>query len=387
MNILQVIPVFDPPKFYCGSQQVAYQISRELVKRGHNVTVYSSDLRSDLRTRLERQVEEIDGIRVVHFKCSNPVLAENIKFVITPSMREGLLKESPDVIHLHEARSYQHILVNRLSKKENFPYIVQAHGILEGAGGFTRWFYDFKYGDRILREAAKLIALNLQEEDAYRHAGVREDNIAILPNGIDMSEYVGLPPKGSFKRKFGIIEEKKVILYLGRINKTKGIDLLVKAYSKLVRDMELSKTMLVIAGPDDGYLSKVKSLANSLHISDSVFFSGYLSDEDKIKAYVDADVFVTPSFIGFPITFLEACAIGTPIVTTTLGDNLEWIDGRTGYVVKPKDQDLAQAIFKITSNSDLREEFSKNCIEIAKEFSIQRVVQRLEKIYGDVARS
>lgn len=68
---------------------------------------------------------------------------------------------------------------------------------------------------------------------------------------------------------------------------------------------------LVIAGPDDGYLAEAKSLCDSLSISDSVLFTGFISGEDKLKALVDSDVFITPSFLGFLVTFLEACATGT----------------------------------------------------------------------------
>jgi glycosyltransferase involved in cell wall biosynthesis len=111
-------------------------------------------------------------------------------------------------------------------------------------------------------------------------------------------------------------------------------------------------------------------------------FTGFISNEDKLKALVDTEVFVTPSFYGFPMTFLEACAVGTPIVTTSLGDTLEWIDGNVGYVAQPTPSDLAEAIYKIIFDDELRRRFSKNCMEIVKsEFSIEKVVRSLELVY------
>jgi glycosyltransferase involved in cell wall biosynthesis len=101
-------------------------------------------------------------------------------------------------------------------------------------------------------------------------------------------------------------------------------------------------------------------------------------------ALVDADVFVTPSFYGFPMTFLEACVAGTPLVTTTLGDELEWIDDNVGYVTKPTYYDLAGAVYNILSDDKLSEKFSANCRRLVKsEFSLERAGKRLERIYRE----
>ena len=227
---------------------------------------------------------------------------------------------------------------------------------------------------------------NLPPSWSFKKSDIPEEKIAIIPNGIDLSEYGDLPPKGSFKRKFDIPRDNEVILYLGRIHKIKGIDFLVKAYASLIRNMKCNDAVLVIAGPDDGYLNEVRSLASSLGVSASVLFTGFISSEDKLGALVDADLFVTPSFYGFPITFLEACATGTPIITTTLGDTLEWIDGNVGYMTLPTHPDMARAIHRIISDDELREKFSRNCRDAMKsKFSLGKVVDKLEQIYKEVA--
>ena len=242
--------------------------------------------------------------------------------------------------------------------------------------------------EKVLKKASKIIALSDVEAQQYRSMGVSDEKIAVVTNGIDLSEYAVLPPRGPFKRKFNIPNNKKIILYLGRIHKTKGIDILVKAYAYLIKEMKYNHALLVIAGPDDGYLSEVRSLVASLGISDSVLFTGFIRSEDKLSALVDADVFVTPSFYGFPVTFLEACATGTPLVTTNLGDTLEWIDGNVGYVTPPSHYELAKAIYAIISDDELRQKFSRNCINIvSSEFSIRKVVIILEQIYKEVAEN
>jgi len=391
MKILQVIPYFPPAYAFGGPVKVAYQISRELIKRGHEVVVYTTDAK-DFDSRLEVDSSiPVEGMRVHRFRNLSSTLVKKLKLFITPQLVSFAREEVKnfDIIHLHEYTTFQNIVIHYYARKYNVPYVLQAHGSLLRIGAWQKlkWVYDILFGYRLLRDASRVIALTQVETDQYRRMCVSEEKIAIIPNGIDLSEYAELPPKGSFKKKFNIPENRKIILYLGRIHKTKGIDLLIKAYAYLKNEMKDRDTILVIAGPDDGYLSEARNLANSLGLYNSVMFTGFISNEDKLKALVDTEMFVTPSFYGFPMTFLEACAVGTPIVTTSLGDTLEWIDGNAGYIAQPTPSDLAEAIYRIISDNRLRRRFSKNCIEIVKsEFSIEKVVERLEKVYEEVVK-
>jgi len=389
MKILQVVPYFPPAYAFGGPVKVAYQISRELIKRGHEVVVYTTDAK-DFDSRLEVDSSNtIKEMKVHRFRNLSLTLVKKLKLFITPQLTLFARKEVKkfDIIHLHEYRTFQNIIIHHYARKYDVPYVLQAHGSLPRIGAWRRlkWIYDVLFGYRLLRGASKVIALSKVEAEQYKAMGVPEEKIAIIPNGIDLSEYANLPPKGAFKKRFGIPEEKKIILYLGRIHKTKGIDFLIRAYAYLKNEMKCRDAILAIAGPDDGYLNDAKALANSLGLYNSVMFTGFISSEDKLMALVDAEVFVTSSFYGFPITFLEACAVGTPLVTTSLGDTLEWIDGNVGYVAQPTPRDLVEAIYRIISDDELRRRFSKNCIEIVKsEFSIEKVVERLEKVYEEV---
>jgi len=387
MKILQVIPVFSPS--FGGPVTVVRSLSKELAKR-HEVVVYTTAA-LDLRHDFEPKEEKVNGYKIQYFPralkplCYSYLFGQlNISWDMMEAVKHGIRRF--DIVHLHSWQQFPDIIVHHYAGKYNVPYVIQTHGSIPRIGKkFRKLLYDSTFGCRVLDKASKVIALSRVEAEQYRAMGVPEEKIAIIPNGIDLSEYAELPPKRAFKKKFNIPEDKKIILYLGRIHKTKGIDLLVKAYARLKNEMNFKNAVLVIAGPDDGYLNDVKALANSLGVYNSVIFTGFISSEDKLKALVDAEVFVTPSFYGFPMTFLEACAVGTPLVTTSLGDTLEWIDGNVGYVAQPTPSDLAEAIYRIISDDELRRRFSKNCIEIVKsEFSIEKVVGKLEKVYEEV---
>jgi len=385
LRILQIIPVFSA--LFGGPVRVVRFISKELAKR-HEVTVYTTSALDHRRDFKHSTFEDkLGGYRVVYF----PRAFRFTGFNVSPSMARALKDTimEYDVVHLHSWRHFQDVITHHYAKKYNVPYVLQVHGSLPwiSAKQKLKLIYDVSFGYRLLRDASKVIALSRVEAEQYRSRGVPEEKIAIIPNGIDLSEYANLPPRGAFKKKFGIPEDKKVILYLGRIHRTKGIDLLVEAYAYLRKEMSYKDAVLVIAGPDDGYLNEAKTLAYTLGVSSSIIFTGFIAHDDKLKALVDADVFVTPSFYGFPMTFLEACAVGTPIVTTSLRDKLEWIDGNVGYVIQPTFNDLAEAIYRIISDERLRGKLSKNCMEKVKsEFSIEKVVERLEKVYEEAVR-
>lgn len=365
---------------------VVRSISKELAKR-HEVVVYTTTALDPKHDSSPRE-EEVDGYRVVYFPrtfrqlCYTEVFGTlNLSLNMMKGLKENL--KDFDIVHCHSWQQFPDVVVYHYATKYAVPYVLQTHGSIPRISKkFRKITYDVIFGYRVLNSASKVIALSQVEVGQYRRMGVPEEKIAIIPNGIDCAEYANLPPKGSFRKKFGIQDNQKIILYLGRIHKTKGIDLLIKAYAYLVNSLEFTTSLLVIAGPDDGYLREAECLVNSLGISGSVIFTGFISAEDKIRAFIDADVFVTTSFYGFPVTFLEACAIGVPIVTTTLGDTLEWIDTNVGYVISPTHPDIAKAINTILSNRELHRQFSANCRNIVQtKFSIEKIVNTLTQIY------
>jgi glycosyltransferase involved in cell wall biosynthesis len=387
MNILQVVPYFPPAYAFGGPVKVVYSISKELVKRGHNVTVYTTDAMSPYDRLKVPSVMNIDGIEVHYMRnlslasirLSNLFIPPRVAFVSKSELKQF------DVIHLHEFTTFQNVAIVCRAIKVGVPYVLQTHGSLH-ISGFRRrkLLFNSLFGKTILRNASKLLALSEIEAEQFKCVGVPSEKIAIFPNGIDLSNYSDLPTKGYFKKKFNIQAKKKIVLYLGRVHKTKGIDLLIKSYVYLTQTLGFTDCFLVIAGPDDGYMHEAKCLLASLGACDSALFTGYLDEKDKVGAMIDASLFVTPSFFGFPMTFLEACITGTPIVTTTLGDELEWINGNVGYVTPPNPSDLAKAAYSILSNQIQYKYFSERCRNITATFSIEKVTDKLEQIYEAV---
>lgn len=362
---------------------MCYAFSKQLVARGHEVTVYTTDT-LNIKKRIKKGEDIIDGIKIKRFRNVSNALTYRQHLYFSPGMFLAMQKDlkSFDIIHMHEYRNFQNALIHYYAVKFRLPYILQAHGTLPRKMGKRKCkkIYDTLWGNRLLRDASMVLSLTQTETEQYKEKGVKEDRIKLLPNGIDPSEFENLPPRCSFKKKYGLNSDQKLILYLGRIHESKGLDLLVKAFTGLTR--ELDEVQLVIVGPDDGYLSALKNLITDLKIGNKVIFTGPLYEKNKLEAYVDADVFITPSFNGFPMTFLEACVCGIPIITTEKGDRLDWIHNQVGYVVAYEENQLKQAMIKILNNADLAKQLKEGGQKLVSEkFNWQKLTKQLEHIY------
>ena len=142
--------------------------------------------------------------------------------------------------------------------------------------------FDSLWGNRIVRDAAGLLAVSTLEVNQMRSLGIRHDRIHLLPNPIEESAYATMPEPGKFKARWGI-DSRSVVLFLGRLNWIKGADLLVKALDRMSDDVHL-----VLAGPDDGHKSRLNALISN-ELAKRVTFAGSLGFAEKLEAFVDAE--------------------------------------------------------------------------------------------------
>ena len=390
MRILHLSPTF-PPRTFGGVTREAFLLSKYLADKGHEVTVYTTDVGNAERSRLPAVsiTPNMNGIEVHYFRNMSNLLAFRHRIYLSKGILSSIRRELNkfDVVHIHAFRSFHDVIVHHYSKKYDIPYVLESHGATPRMGGLlkrsSKCLFDVTVGHRILSDACKVIALTQTEADQYKSMGVDEDRIEIVPNGIDLSEYVSMPQKGGFRRKYAITQTEKIILYLARIHSIKGPDLLVRAYASLSKDLDNCR--LVIVGPDEGYLSTLKRLINDLEIGPKVLLTGPLYGKDKLEAYVDADVYVLPSvYETFPVSVLEACACGTPVVVTDRCGIADLIDQEAGLKVPYDENQLRKAIGMILSNADIRKQFGDNGRNLVRmQFSWQKLVPQIEKIYAD----
>ena len=392
MKILQVYQIFNP-EVASGAARVAYDVSKSLARRGHKVVFYASDMKDKL-TRGASDCTVVDGIEIHRFRTAGKILPRNLKFYVTPQLVDICSDEIEkfDIIHLHGYRSFQSVIVHHFAKKYNIPYVLQAHGSLPRimAKQTLKRIYDVFFGYRLLKDASKVIALSPVEVRQYKSIGISEEKIAIIPNGIDLLRYTNLPSKGRFKERYSIEKGKKVVLYLGRINQFKGIDFLIDAFAYLIKNMEYKNAVLVIAGPNDGYLDAAHKLIKKHRIENKVLLTGPLFGINKVKAYVDASIVASLDSLNevvFLLVPLEAAACGTSVIVTKSNYIATLVEkGKFGCCVEygnvPK---LAHMLGDMLSNKSLLTEMGLNGRNFVFEnFNWDKIVGTIEEVYEDV---
>lgn len=381
MKILHVAHFFYPCLSAGGVVNASYQIASKQ-SEDNDVKVISSDsCKERLRFPNGRYDVDVDGIKVDYFRnLSNGFKLKTM--LDTPLAAPFKIRndiKGYDIIHIHEHRQTLAIFASYFARKNNIPYVVQAHGSVlpffqkEG----LKNIFDKVFGFKILHNASCVFALTEVEKEQYLKRGVDEDKIEIVPLGINLDEYENLPDYGKFRSKFNIGENDKLILFVGRIHEIKGLGLLIDSFNDLINqhnenhsleDISSSSIKLAIVGPDDGYLVKLEDKIKEYSLENNVIITGPLYKEEKQEALVDCDLFVMPSkYESFTTSGLEAMACSKPLVLTKNNHIHDWVDGNVGLACDDNKDSLREAIEKVLFDEDLSLIFARNGQKLIKE--------------------
>ena len=388
MNVLQVTLGFYPATAWGGPVKIVHQNGRELVRRGHQVTVYCTNL-LDKRGRIRPGTfeREVDGMRVVYFQTWHlPQWPGTLGPVWLPDLPGHLGAELAgyDVVHLNGYRNLMNLPVTRAARRVRVPVVMQPHGAMQVIVNtfVIKRAYDRLLGRQELEGLSALIALQESERQQAMALGVPAERIEIIANGLDLLERAEIDDAGSFRHRFGIPIDKPLILFLGRINEKKGADMLVEAFHR-IRGVDAH---LAIVGPDDGQLEKVRHLVARYGLEQRVTLTGLLQGKDVMAAYDDSDLFVLPCRSDtFPTTILEACLADTPMVITDRCESAHLVQGKVADVVPFDAEAFAEAMERLLMDRARYDRYRAACQVVMRDtFSLEATVDRLESLYERV---
>lgn len=311
VHVLQVTPYYPPTWAYGGIPRIVYGLSRALVSEGVEVSVWTTDAMDSSNRSKVPPIRVDDGVNVFVSKNLSNRLAYSQQLFLPRNYKVALdAVGQVDLIHLH---GHRHLLNNAAiayAKRNNIPWVMTPNGTLprHEKKVAPKAIWDALIANRVPAGASRMIAVSGVEVGHMRRAGIPQERIAQIPNGLTLEEFSNLPARGAFRSKHNI--DGPIVAYLGQVSPRKGVSHLVEAF----REHKMMGSTLVVGGNDMGAMSHAKSVASTIS-GERVIFTGLLEGDDRLSLLVDADVLVYPSTDEiFGLVPFEGLLCGAPVV-------------------------------------------------------------------------
>ena len=386
MRILHVTPYSADAWAYGGIPRLAHSLTRGLARRGHHVTVCTTDACDDT-TRVPSGDRQVDGVEWRVFPNLSNRLAYHLQLFLPYGLGNYLRRHAGtfDVAHLHACRNLPGALAAHHLRRTGVPYVLAPNGTAPRIERrlLTKQAFDVLAGRRILAGAARVLAVSDAERRQLATLGVAGRALRVIPNPVDLDEFTSPVTPGAFRRRFAL-PSGPLVLFLGKLTPRKRLDVLTRGFARLRR----SDASLVIAGNDMGAGVAARSLVRTLGLERRTFFTGLLRAEQRLEALADADVLVYPSQHEiFGLVPLEALLCGTPVIVADdsgCGEVVRSIGG--GQVVPLGDAEtLARAIDSVLEAPPAwRAAAIDAAARVRAAYGDDVVCSQIEKLYGEL---
>jgi glycosyltransferase involved in cell wall biosynthesis len=392
MNIAVFIKSTTFHKGFGGLETQNKSLCEELVKKGHRVTVFSPRREFEFDEKVENEVRYIFiGSQYKRYLFAR--FNKNSWFKKSLEVFREINKISPFDLVLSQSASAEGVIENK--DKLGVKVVSVAHGsaaseyrtFLKNIRNFrdlywlirnTQYFLRQFFGRqrRYVLHSDKVIAVSNYVKGALiNECFADERNIEVIPNGVDPGDFGSLEKSTDTNIK---------LLFLGRVEKSKGIFTILKIMSLMKSDCVLH---VVGDGPD---LEEAKIVYKKIGVSDTVVFHGKVSYKDfVINMKPDIFVFPTQRIEGFPMVLVESMFLGLPVIAFDLGGVRDAVENeKTGYLIKPgKVEEFKSKLEVLVHNSELRARLGQAARDKAlKDFTIGKMIDAYEKVFMEVLK-
>ena len=365
------------------------ELSRQLCRRAHTMDIFTR--RTDAGSP---QVIEIDKrTRVIQIDAGPYDAPKDSLRQHLPQFRAGVLRfqeehdRAYDLVHSHYWLSGW--VGQALKCRWEVPHVLMFHTLAEAKNRAHPSESEPDYrvtGERMAAQGADRVICASEGErrlliDVY---GVSPLRAVQVPCGVDTEQFRPMP-RARARKTLGLPKEERLVLYAGRIEPLKGIDILLRAAA----ETEGRFRLLVVGGDakDDRRKEELRALAAELGIAERVTFRDAVSHDELPLYYNAADVCVVPSYYeSFGLVALEAMACGLPVIASRVGGLAETVrDGQTGYLIPWRcPEPFAERLQLLLDNEPLRRSLGRAARANVERFRWSEVAAQVEDVYHQV---
>lgn len=384
MRILHVVPSYLPAWRYGGPIRSVHGLCKNLIELGHEVHVYTTDVDGTDRLNVPIGMPvNIDGVWVTYF----PVTKVFRRLYFSPKMKIALLKNIKhfDFLHLHSIFLWPTYIASRIASKQSKPYAISLRGMLV-KDLFRRKSYIIKniwlfLIERMSLENASFIHVTtpLEKTEASKFRLFIKSYV-LIPNGVDSFENEDItdPVNANMAEEWSRFNP--YILFVGRIDRKKGLDRLIRAFSQIGDSINL-----LIAGNDDANLiEELDAIISSHSLKSRVFFLGEVRGKRKSNLYKFARLLVLPSYSeNFGNVLLESLYMGCPVATTKdVGLHDELVDSGVAISLPDDIVAMGKCLREImVDEMRLKRMGKKGKNLVTKEYNWKEISTKMERAY------
>lgn len=374
MRILQVAPAYYPAISIGGPIFAMIALEGILVAEGHSVDTLTTHLGLSDAEKQQFAADSIhpsvSGGRVI-YKCFHGYP----NYTFSPATLTWLMchVNEYDVVLINGIWNFPILAAAIACKIRKVPYFVFPHGTLSIDAVELKLAWPKKilmalFVRKILKGALGVVfTTRLEERKVFQYTGEQFRSF-LLPNVVNSKEFMHLPERGNFRKRYDIVQSTNVLIHYGRVSRVKGVIDTVRTLAAV--RARFPKLLFVIAGGCElGYRQEIEAVANEYGVLRNILFTGLLQRSDGIAALVDADVFVLPSLSeNFGMAVVEAMLCTLPVVISdNVGIAPDIKKAGAGVVVSlsQENEALVSAIAELLSNSEKRRVLGKRGREFA----------------------
>ena len=399
MRLLHVVPTYVPAWRHGGPIVAVHGLCKALAARGHEVTVFTTDVHGDGTLDVPRAAPvELNGVTVWYFPVGAPR-----RLYRSPAMGRALAGFLPerqgrggaaaaaaaacDIAHLHSVFLWPTAAAGRAAARAGVPYLVAPRGmlvadLLRRRGRLRKGLWLRLVERRTLARAAAIHATSELEAADLAQLGLRLPPVQVVANGVEAEPWNPAAAAALAPPVREALARRPLLLFLGRLSWKKGLDRLVAALA------EVPGATLAVAGNDDeGYRARLDELAAAAGVAARVLHLGPVHGADKAALLHGADLLVLPSYSeNFGNVVLEAMAAALPVVVTPeVGLAAVVREHGAGLVAEGDPAHLAAALRDLLADPGRRTAMgSRGAAAAARYFGWDGVAARMEEVYRAV---